>query len=283
MSIDYTGFLFPKNPRQKKPAAGIQRTPTPPTTPLRRKPRGKGTSTRKRKCAPPKPCKACGGPCPEFRLNGSWKEQSGTCSPACTSVLREKKREQKKRRCRHCDKLFSLINRGTGRNQSFCSQKCHIAHAHPDAWTELPCDNCAKIVRRRKDWVKRGRDSHIFCDRECMTKFRVGENNSSWRGGSDPNRGKGWLKISESARHRDGYRCRRCKKTQEENGQKLSVDHILPWRDFADDKKANNLDNLASLCRSCHSRKCGLERQWLKGDWTALESYRRSIGPHPEV
>jgi hypothetical protein len=36
--------------------------------------------------------------------------------------------------------------------------------------------------------------------------------------------------LAETIRQRDGYRCQRCNKTQDENGQKLSVDHIIAWR-----------------------------------------------------
>lgn len=52
--------------------------------------------------------------------------------------------------------------------------------------------------------------------------------------------------LKEQVRSRDGYKCQDCSKTQEANGQALGVHHI-------DRVKENlQLDNLISLCPSCH-------------------------------
>lgn len=106
----------------------------------------------------------------------------------------------------------------------------------------------------------------------------VGERAAMWRGGSDPNRGQAWLKLAESIRERDGYTCRRCGTTQFENGRRLDVDHIRPWRSFENKKEANAADNLVALCARCHrSKTSGAERQWLKGDCLAMAAYQRAI------
>lgn len=101
---------------------------------------------------------------------------------------------------------------------------------------------------------------------------------SMFRGGRDRDRGRGWAKRAEKIRARDLYRCQRCGKSEEENGQKLSVDHIIPWRVF-EDKDAANVDaNLTSLCKSCHSHKTSrAEQRWLRGDRHDFSGYVRAI------
>lgn len=104
-------------------------------------------------------------------------------------------------------------------------------------------------------------------------KFTVGEAHPNWRGGSDPNRGAEWVKLSDQIRVRDCRECCRCFKTEQANGQRLSVDHIIPWRLLTDKAVANDPRNLASLCRSCHSLKLKYERKLLRGDVLALKEY----------
>lgn len=99
-------------------------------------------------------------------------------------------------------------------------------------------------------------------------------------GENDSKRGPRWHARAESIRKRDGYRCRRCGKSQAENKTKLSVDHIIPWRSFADphEGEANDPANLVALCASCHSWKTTTaERAWLKGDMIGFKGYLRSL------
>jgi 5-methylcytosine-specific restriction endonuclease McrA len=120
-----------------------------------------------------------------------------------------------------------------------------------------------------------------FCSLACARKYLVGPRNPLWRGGSDPNRGSAWVKLSEAIRKRDGYCCRRCGKRQDEQKIKLAVDHIRPWRSFTDKSLANQPDNLAALCSECHGHKTHVvERAWLMGDVLPLLAFERAInGP----
>lgn len=61
-----------------------------------------------------------------------------------------------------------------------------------------------------------------------------------------------WMKAREKARSRDGYNCQRCGVSEDELNTELDVHHKVPYRNFDDPNKANELDNLMSLCSRCH-------------------------------
>ena len=61
--------------------------------------------------------------------------------------------------------------------------------------------------------------------------------------------GANWPQQRKLALERDGHRCRTC-------GAEglLHVHHIRPFREYTSYREANQLDNLATLCPSCHRR-----------------------------
>jgi DEAD/DEAH box helicase domain-containing protein len=72
--------------------------------------------------------------------------------------------------------------------------------------------------------------------------------------------GPDWATQRDAARARDGYRCRHCDAAEREQ-RHHDVHHIKPFRTFGyirgrNDryKQANALENLITLCRSCHRR-----------------------------
>lgn len=72
--------------------------------------------------------------------------------------------------------------------------------------------------------------------------------------------GPDWPRASEAARRRDGGRCRQCG-APERGGRKHDVHHLRPFREFGyipgqnrNDLLANALDNLITLCPTCHHR-----------------------------
>ena len=81
------------------------------------------------------------------------------------------------------------------------------------------------------------------------------------RWASDPNDyGPNWPQQRDKARARDGYRCTLCG-APEPPGRQHDVHHIRPFRSFGyipgiNDNylQANQLDNLRTLCRSCHQK-----------------------------
>jgi len=70
---------------------------------------------------------------------------------------------------------------------------------------------------------------------------------------NDPNDyGPDWGKIRERVRVRDGYKCQVC--GTPETTRQHDVHHKTPFRAFTSREEANRLENLTSLCPSCHKK-----------------------------
>lgn len=68
---------------------------------------------------------------------------------------------------------------------------------------------------------------------------------------NDPNDyGTDWRTQRDLARSRDGYRCQVCGMLEQDRSH--DVHHIIPFRSFSSAKIANQLENLVTLCHSCH-------------------------------
>jgi DEAD/DEAH box helicase domain-containing protein len=72
--------------------------------------------------------------------------------------------------------------------------------------------------------------------------------------------GPSWAKARDATRARDGYLCRQCGSPEKES-RAHAVHHIRPFREFGYipgenhyDRLANQLDNLITLCSTCHHR-----------------------------
>ena len=73
--------------------------------------------------------------------------------------------------------------------------------------------------------------------------------NGAWT--NDPNDyGPDWNRIRLAVRTRDGFRCQVC--GAPESGREHDVHHKIPFKAFTSAAEANRLDNLITLCSSCH-------------------------------
>lgn len=202
-----------------------------------------------------------------------------TCSATCGYRFR-KERARKQKTCPICNSQFWPVKH-VARWSKFCSKACYVAkQSERLALVEVTCAQCARTFRRTRAAVKRV--ANVFCNKVCARKFLSGENHPHWRGGHDANRGPAWLKLAASIRERDGHACRRCGRTQAENGRKLDVDHIVPWRLFNSAEIANQPSNLVSLCARFHRIKTAkMERAYLIGDCLGMHAYEQSISLPP--
>jgi len=88
----------------------------------------------------------------------------------------------------------------------------------------------------------------ISIDQEIVSQLR---DQGLWSNASN-NYGANWKKQRGLARERDRYRCQVCNRI--EGNQAHHVHHKIPFRQFSSMEAANQLDNLITLCPSCHRR-----------------------------
>jgi len=88
----------------------------------------------------------------------------------------------------------------------------------------------------------------ISLSEETTSRLRDAGNWSNDRN----NYGANWLKIRESVRKRDQYKCQVCGAV--ESDKQHDVHHKIPFRTFTSIDEANRLDNLSTLCRTCHQK-----------------------------
>jgi DEAD/DEAH box helicase domain-containing protein len=70
---------------------------------------------------------------------------------------------------------------------------------------------------------------------------------------NDPNNyGPGWSQIRDRVRARDKYTCQVCGAV--ETNRQHDVHHKVPFRAFTSFAEANRMDNLTTLCPSCHHK-----------------------------
>ena len=70
---------------------------------------------------------------------------------------------------------------------------------------------------------------------------------------NDPNDyGPDWTRIRLAVRTRDGFHCQVC--GTPESGREHDVHHKIPFKAFTSVAEANRLDNLITLCPSCHRK-----------------------------
>ena len=73
--------------------------------------------------------------------------------------------------------------------------------------------------------------------------------------------GPNWESQRDAARARDGFRCQQCNALEPRGGPQHHVHHLRPFREFGyvrgendNYRLANELDNLITLCPSCHRK-----------------------------
>lgn len=64
------------------------------------------------------------------------------------------------------------------------------------------------------------------------------------------NYGKDWTEITKQVKLRDHYTCQNCGKL--ESSVSFDVHHIKPFKAFSNNREANKMENLITLCKQCH-------------------------------
>lgn len=130
-------------------------------------------------------------------------------------------------------------------------RKHHImVHGESIAYTAVECHECGEVFEKKKcDIVGK-----TFCSNDCHTSYLrrttpSGEEHPDYKGGGWQNYGSNWGRQRELAIERDFGRCRMCN----DDHDQLHVHHETPWEHFDSNERANRLENLLTLCPSCHA------------------------------
>lgn|ERR1039458_5795 len=210
---------------------------------------------------PPRLCTICGGP---VRKGANTK----TCSYTCFRKLRPTTKT-----CTQCGGQFNA----RGHLRKFCSHRCSTEFNRKIP--PINCLNCGKEFR--PPTLSRSRK---YCSRACCLAYSVGPNNPHWRGNRRLERGVTWAKNRDLAREKDLQMCQGCG-VLSVPGQKISVDHIVPYslaKAYAAENPLydpNHQFNLVCLCRSCHTRKTHIETRLLRGDIIGFLAEAKAVIP----
>lgn len=166
--------------------------------------------------------------------------------------------------------------------KSFCGQDCandwkrgrDVPDTHnfyKGGFATVECEWCGEELERRP--CKLERSENFFCgDTDCQAKWQSKnlrrENHPNWKGGHEFDYGPNWNRQRDKRIEHDGYECVVCGLS---NGQhmelhdcNLHVHHIQRKEAFRksdgslDYERANRLENLITLCYTCHNRWEGI-------------------------
>ena len=192
------------------------------------------------------------------------------CGRGCYDQFRTKIRERKARPCDFCGKSYIRHTLKGNSQIRFCSAECRNQALKASPRHCVSCGAWMTPIRFVKATGKFvSLNSGKVCSRECLInwfktnpvrKAKIsaafsGDKHPNWQGGKLPRDHRStWDKIADAIRDRDAHECRRCGKSEADNGCRLDVHHIVPRRECLSLEIANHPENLISLCGACHMR-----------------------------
>ena len=91
-----------------------------------------------------------------------------------------------------------------------------------------------------------------FCDATCRQAWTEDEPSFEVKFGN-PSKRRG-ANGEIQMRERDSFACQVCGVSEEALGRQFDVHHKIPYRSFPSHLEANKLENLVSVCPSCHAK-----------------------------
>lgn len=153
--------------------------------------------------------------------------------------------------CARCNKSFQAhASRAKYGRAKHCSRECQYAAVReaPSNAVGFTCTGCGKEFTRSLAKATKHKGAGRFCSRPCRDKNRVAKNHPQYKNAPRQYRGHNWQAQKRKARLRDHKTCQLC------GAPGTDVHHLAPFRWFADPVLANDLENLITLCKSCHRR-----------------------------
>lgn len=147
------------------------------------------------------------------------------CSSECKSLRYE-------HNCEICDKYF----RNSKADTRTCSRSCQTELRRRKV-IKVKCYLCNLEFERPTSDVYEGK--RVFCSKKCRDNQHSLDNPSRY--------GTNWKSMRKKAIIRDNNKCTVCGKSDE-----LEVHHLIKLKTFKNPNDANYLDNLKTVCNSCH-------------------------------
>ncbi len=203
--------------------------------------------------------------------NCYWKNMKGVEQPKEVVENRAKKLKGKKRtpeqiarlkkaktlkrvliECKECNVDFEVIITAKEKRK-YCSQNCaNKAIGRGKYRTILKCKNCKKDFNN-------GHLKAKFCSLGCRNKWRVGERNNLWKGGTSSwynkmQASKEWSEWRTKVFERDDYTCQHCgyRRGMGFRTRFLHPHHVKSATQYK--LLVFDIDNGLTLCHSCHGK-----------------------------
>lgn len=180
--------------------------------------------------------------------NGNWKDATETAS------------------CKRCGSSFSFYpSSKKGIYCPECIEACSgLLPVNPMEKGErvtMYCESCGDSLEVRPARIDE-RERGFFCTLDCygdwLSEHVVGPDHHQWEGGPIEY-GRTWWRVRRQALERDEYECQHCGVGKAELDRNPDVHHRQPVRSFDDPEDAHVMENVITLCRSCHRRAEGGE------------------------
>lgn len=148
----------------------------------------------------------------------------------CSTECRNKRHLKN---CLNCNKEFYTAKTAT----KTCSDICAIKYRQSLTRSEV-CFTCGKKFKRATSTFASNKKRY-FCSKQCNERNYGRENRFRY--------GKNWTYMRNVRVFIDKRRCVKCG-TREQ----LEVHHFIPIKKFENPDDAHYLNNLITLCRTCH-------------------------------
>lgn len=193
-------------------------------------------------------CELCGT---RFALLPSRAKRRRFCSQTCANKFSNSRNfTSKETACASCGKSFSAQPHrfGSGRGK-FCSRECQFKSMKRRKM--IACKQCGNEFEDRQNPTR----PQVFCSNKCKNESRRGKNHPLYVDGKPREYGFSWKAQRKLALERDGHKCAICGQGKYRLlRSSLHVHHIIPIRLFDNHEQGNTIDNLITVCASCHRR-----------------------------
>lgn len=152
--------------------------------------------------------------------------------------------------CQSCGQDFDCLDYRSTRQRKYCSRRCR-----DDAQTQrvtIPCSQCGTEFDRKLYHVAMSGSRGQFCSFACYGIWQksnsTGPANPNYKQGAVGRDSWNWKQQRSLTLARDNYHCVECG-----SDHRLHVHHL-------DNSNNHALDNLKTLCASCHRKAHPLPR-----------------------